>query len=64
MATGIDDGPEQLSDTLLTLESEFAEVEAEYGCFLEQSLPVDQDTNTCVIDSSDSNPLPLTRLAE
>ena len=54
MATGLDGVQEQLSDTLLTLESEFAELEAEYGCSLEQSLSVDQDTNITTMETDPS----------
>lgn len=54
MATGLDGVQEQLSDILLTLESEFAELEAEYGCSLEQSLSVDQDTNNTTLETDPS----------
>ena len=63
MTTGLDGVQEQLSDTLLTLESEFAELEANYDCSLEQNLSVGQDTNNTTLEmdhsgkSSATNPV-------
>ena len=48
---------EQPSETLLTLESEFAELEAEYGCSLEQSLSVDQYANVSTLEMEPSGEL-------